>query len=73
MRAFWLTVRLQHDAAPDVLGACEAPAAPHGVAALLHTSIARNSDRHVGAGSTGHNPRRSRLEEPRSRVVEKLT
>ena len=26
MRAFWLTVRLQHDAAPDVLGAGEAPA-----------------------------------------------
>jgi Transposase len=30
MRAFWLAVCLQHDAAPDVLGACEAPAAPHG-------------------------------------------
>ena len=39
----------------------------------FYTSIDRNSDRHVGAGSTGAYPRPSKLEEPRSRMVERLT
>jgi len=57
MRAFRLAVCLQHDAAPKCPGCVRSTSCTSWCRALLHTSIARNSDRHVGADFTGAYPR----------------